>query len=108
MPPRTSPSTAPKKLLRCIPNPPLLKRAKLSQAILALDLANRQPADARQRPSAVGNRDRHHDLVGARRVVDLHFHAIEMAAHEGRVLVAERNVQRAAGTAALFRRWNQR
>jgi len=40
---------------------------------------------------------------GAGRIVDLHFHAVEMAAHERRVLVAERNVERGARPAALFR-----
>ena len=69
---------------------------------------HRQPADARQRPAAVGDRDRDHDLVGARRVVDHDLHAVEMAAHERRVLVAERNIQRRARPAALLRRRDQR
>src|SRR3954470_8404638 len=99
MPPRTTPTATPNNLLRCIPNPPLLTD-KLAQAVFALDLGERQPADARQRPAAIGHRDRHHDLVRARRVVDLYFHAVEMAAHERRVLVAKRDVQRRAGPAA--------
>src|ERR1700716_3518394 len=86
-------SPAPKKyLLRRIPNPPMLK--KLSQTVFTLDFRNRQTADTRQRPAAVGHRHRHHDLVGARRIVVLHLHALEMATHECRVLVAERNIER--------------
>src|ERR1700731_928316 len=68
----------------------------LAQTVLALDFRNRQTAHARQRPTRVGDGDRNHDLVGARRVVDLHLHAVEMTAHEGRVLVPERNVERGA------------
>src|ERR1700742_2832771 len=66
----------------------------LPQTVLALDFLDRQPADARQRPAGVGDGDRNHDLVGARRVVDLHLHAVEMTAHEGRILVPERNIER--------------
>src|SRR6185437_7023300 len=74
-----------------------LTKSELAQTVLALDFLDRQSADPWQRPAAVGDGDRDHDLVGARRIVDLHFHAIEMAAHEGRVLVAERDIQRGAG-----------
>src|SRR5438876_8486845 len=66
----------------------------LPQPVLALDLRNRQAADPRQRTAAVGDGDRDHDLVRARRIVDAHFHAVEMAAHESRVLVAEWNIER--------------
>src|SRR5580693_7455827 len=106
MPTTATANPAPRKCLRRIYLPPLLK--KLSKSVLAFDFRDRQSADPRQRPAAVGDRDRDHDLVGARRVVDLHFHAVEMAAHEGRVLVAERNIECRSRAAALFRRWNQR
>src|SRR4051812_39616564 len=105
MPATTIARPAPRKSLRRIPSTSGVK--ELSQSVFALDFADRQPAHARQRPAAVGNRDRDHDLVSARRVVDLHLHAVEMAAHKGRVLVAERNVQRRSRTTALFRGWNQ-
>src|SRR5438132_6008755 len=101
MPATATANPAPSQKLSRIPFPPMLK--KLSQTVFALDFRDRQSADPRQRPAAVGDGDRDHDLVGARRVVDLHFHAVEMAANEGRVLVAERNIQRGARTAALFR-----
>jgi hypothetical protein len=56
----------------------------------------------------VGDRDGDHDLIGARRIVDLHLHAVEMASHERRVLVAERNVQDGSHAAAFLGRRNQR
>src|SRR5438105_3285715 len=97
---------APSTCLRRIPtsNSPV----KLSQTVFAFDFRNRQSADARQWPAAVGDCNRDHDLVGARRVVDLHFHAVEMTAHEGRVLVPERNVERGPRSTALLRRRDQR
>src|SRR5258707_14849763 len=93
---------APSTCLRRMPasNTPV----KLSQTVFALDFRTRQSAAPRQWPAAVGNRHRHHDLVGARRVVDLHFHAVEMAAHEGCVLVTERNIERRSRPAALLGR----
>ena len=42
----------------------------LAQPVFALDLVLGQAADARQGPAAVGDRDRDHDLVGARRIGD--------------------------------------
>src|SRR4029079_14860438 len=97
---------APSTCLRRIPNSTTL--VKLSQTVFAFDFRNLQPADARQWPAAVGDRDRHHDLVGARRIVDLHFHAVEMAAHEGCVLVAQRNTERRSRATALLRGRDQR
>src|SRR6185312_1494460 len=97
---------APSTCLRRIPTSNTA--VKLSQTVFAFDFRNRQSPDARQWPAAVGDRYRHHDLVGARRIVDLHFHPVEMAAHEGRVLVAKRNVERGPRPAALLRRGDQR
>src|ERR1700742_4320039 len=102
MPDKPIASAAPKRYPLRIPVFSLLK--KLTKSVLALDFLDRQPAHARQRPAAIGNGNRDHDLVGARRVVDLHFHAVKMAAHEGCVFVAERDIQRSAGPAALLRR----
>src|SRR5213078_388697 len=91
---------APSTCLRRIPtsNSPV----KLSQTVFAFDFRNRQPADTRQGPAAVGHCNRDHDLVGARRVVDLNLHAVEMAAHERCILVPKRNIQRRPRTAALL------
>src|SRR5689334_15819981 len=97
---------APRNTRRRIPTSTV--KAKLPQAVLALNFRHRQSANPRQRPPAVGDRDRDHDLVGARRVVDLYFHAVEMAAHEGCVLVPKRNVERRAGPRTLLRRRDQR
>src|SRR5437899_12977535 len=102
MPPTAIARLAPRKCLRRILLPPLLK--KLSQAVLALDFRDRQTADPRQRPAAIGDGNRDHDLVGARCVIDLHFHAVEMAAHERRILVPEWNIERRSRAAAPFRR----
>src|SRR4051812_19864327 len=66
------------------------RRRSLAQAVLALDLGDLQPADTRERPAAVGDDDGYHDLVRTRRVGDARLHRIEMAAHEGRILVSER------------------
>jgi two-component system, sensor histidine kinase RegB len=68
---------------------------------------DRQAADPGQRAAAVGDRHGNQDLVGARGIVDAHFHAVEMAAHVSRVLVPERNVERLARPAALLRRRHQ-
>src|SRR5881397_1887874 len=86
---------APSTCLRRIPTSNTA--VKLPQTVFAFDFRNRQSPDARQWPAAVGDRNRDHDLVGARRIVDLHFHAVEMAAHESSVLVAEWNIQRRPG-----------
>jgi hypothetical protein len=58
------------------------------------------------RLAEIGDGDGHDDFVGAWRVGDAHFHAVEMAAHERRVFVAERRIERNAGSAAHFRRGN--
>src|SRR6266545_4812750 len=100
MPATTIAKPAPSTCLRRIPTSNTL--VKLSQTVFAFDFRNRQSADARQRPAAIGDRHRDHDLVGTRRVIDLYFHAVEMAAHERCVLVAERNIQCRPGPAALF------
>src|ERR1700737_2173647 len=69
---------------------------KLPQAVLALDLVFGQASDAGERAAAVGHRHGDHDFVGAGGVVDSDFHAVEMAADERCVLVAERDVERNA------------
>jgi len=73
-----------------------------AQAVFAFDLIFGQAADSGERTTAVGDGDGDHDFVGAGRVVDAHFHAVEVAAHEGRVLMAEWNVEGHAESAALF------
>src|ERR1700736_3405989 len=67
---------------------------KLTQAALALDRGYGQASDAGERAAAVGHRHGDHDFVGAGGVVDSDFHAVEMAADERSVLVAERDVER--------------
>ena len=58
--------------------------------------------------SAVRDCDSNHDFIGPRSVVDSHFHAVEVTADESRVLVAERDVENHAQSAALLRRRYQR
>ena len=65
----------------------------LPQAVFALDLCFGQTSDARQWPAAIGDRDRDHDFVGSRSIIDSDFHAVEVAADEGGIFVAERNVE---------------
>ena len=67
-----------------------------------------QTTDARQRPAAVGDDDADHDLVGTRRVGHARFHRVEVAAHEGGVLVTERHVDGGAEAAALVGRRHER
>ena len=67
-----------------------------AQTVLALGLGRGQTADAGEGTARIGHRDRDQDLVGARRVGQAHLHAVEMAADIGCVLVAERDVDRAA------------
>src|SRR5437763_6929862 len=96
MPLKAMASANPKRcLLRSIANL-RFKKAELPQTIFALYLGHLQTSDPRQRPATVGHGDRDHDFIGARRVVDPHFHAVEMAPDKGRILVAERNVERRA------------
>src|SRR5271163_4327202 len=83
-------------------------RRGLAQSVDPFDLALGQSADARMRSAGIGDGERHHDLVGARRVGDAHLHAVKMAPHKGRVLVAERHVERDARAAALLGRGNER
>src|SRR6266478_1780418 len=75
---------------------------RLTQPVLSLYLVLLQAADSRQRPSAVGQRHGNDYLVGARRIGNSNFDGIEMAANEGRVLVAERHVDRRAKPAHLL------
>ncbi len=90
---------APVRNLPSHPVPPVSLQRNYRNPSSPLTSSTVSPPTARQRPAAVGDRNRHHDLVGARRIVDLHFHAVEMAAHEGCVLVAERNIERGARAA---------
>mgnify|MGYP003345207232 CR=1 FL=1 len=52
---------------------------------------------------AVGHGDGDHHLVVARRVGDADLDRVEVGAHERRILVMERHVERGAGAAALLR-----
>src|SRR3989337_1441588 len=63
-----------------------------------------ESADAGQWASTGGDRKSYHDFVGARRIVDAHFHAIKMTAHEGCVFVADGNIEHHSKTATLLRR----
>src|SRR5262249_25414362 len=51
--------------------------------------------------------DRHHDLVGARCIVEPNFHAVKVAADVGCVFVSKRNVEDHTEASALLGRWNQ-
>src|SRR5581483_1185091 len=82
--------------------------ASLTKPIFSLDLVLGEAADSGQRASTVCDGDRHHDFIGARRVVDANFHAIEVTADKSRVLVAEGNVEDHAHSAALLGGGNQR
>ncbi len=62
-----------------------------------------QTADAGQRPTTVRDRDGHQDLAGPRCIRDPNLHGVEVAAHEGRILVAERNIERGSRATALLR-----
>src|SRR5258708_18300270 len=86
----------------------LLSHSKLTKAVFAFDLIFGQAADARERAAAVCYRDGYEDFVGARGVVDANFHAVEVAADEGGIFVAERNVEGDSGAAAFFGRGNER
>src|SRR6266478_5675324 len=86
----------------------LLSHSKLTKAVFAFDLIFGQAADAGERAAAVGYRDGYEDFVGARGVVDANFHAVEVAADEGGVFVAERNVESDSWAAAFFGRGNER
>src|SRR5918993_1858764 len=89
-------------------NPASAPRSASPQPVLALNLLLRKAADPGQGAAAVGDGDRDHDLAGAGRIGDAHLHAVEVAAHEGGVLVAERNVERHAHPAALLGGGDQR
>src|ERR1700733_2651772 len=79
--------------------------APSAKSVVALDLILGQAAHARQRPSAIGNRNGHHDLIRPGCVGNADLHAIEMASDVCGILVAERDIERHARPAALLRRW---
>src|SRR3954462_7460311 len=74
----------------------------LSEAVFAFDLIFRQSSNSRDWAATVGDGYCDHDLIGARRVIQTDLHPVEVAAHEGRVFVAKRNVEYCAETAALL------
>src|SRR5690606_33793127 len=74
----------------------------LAQSVLAGDFLDLQPAHPWEGTAAVGHGHGDDDLVRARRIVEADLDPVEMRAHEGRVLVAERNVQVLPHAAALF------
>src|ERR1700733_11211967 len=82
--------------------------APSAQSVVALDLILRQAAHARQRPSAIGNRNGHHDLTRPGCVGNADLHAIEVASHICGILVAERDIERHARPSALLRRRYER
>src|SRR6185295_16529670 len=79
-----------------------------AESIFALDLIFAQPADTGKWPPAIRDRHRHDDLIGARSIVYPHLHAVEMTAHEGCVLVSERDIDWHPRTAAFLRGRNER
>src|SRR6516162_176386 len=83
-------------------------RARLSQAVFALNLFLRQATNPRQRASAVGHSDCHEDLVGARCIIHANLHPIKVATHKSGVLVAKRNIERNSRSTPLFRGRDQR
>ena len=82
--------------------------SELSQAVFAFDLIFGEATDAGQGAAAVGYGYGYHDFVGAGGVVEADFHAVEVAADEGGVFVAQGDIEDYAHAAALFGRWNQR
>src|SRR5262245_30331183 len=93
------------------PNPPPRSgggnKESLAQTVFALYFVLLQSADARERASAVGDRNCDHDFVRARRIGDACLDRIEVAAHERRILVAERYIDRRSWSAHLLGRGNQ-
>src|SRR4051794_22627701 len=79
----------------------------LSQPVLAFDFMLLQATDARQWAATVGNRDSDHDFIGARRIGNPDLDCVEMAAHESRILMAERHIDGAAEPTHLFGRRHQ-
>src|SRR6185295_10101948 len=67
-------------------------KERSSQPISSLDLILLQAANAWQRPAAVGDGDAYHYLIGARGIGHAHLDGVEVRAHVGRILVAERYV----------------
>ena len=82
-------------------------RQRLAQPVFALNLFFRQAPNTRQRTPAVCHRNRHHDLIRSRRIIDAYFHSIEVTAHERSILVPQGNVERHTHSTALLRRRNQ-
>src|SRR3984885_5209798 len=82
--------------------------APSAQSVVALDLILGQAAHARQRPSAIGNRNGHHDLIRPGCVGNADLHAIEMATDVCGILVAQRDIERHTRPAALLRRRYER
>ena len=85
---------------------PMLRitRSALTGGRLLHDLRNLQPADPRQRTTAIRHGDGDHQLVVRGRIHDPELDGIEVGADERRVLVVQRDVERDAGTTAFLRR----
>src|SRR3984885_4802365 len=77
--------------------------APSAQSVVALDLILRQAAHARQRPSAIGDHNGHHDLVRPGGVRNPNLHAVEVASHVRSILVTERDIERHARASTLLR-----
>jgi hypothetical protein len=84
-----------------------VRRGKLSQSVLALDLFLGQSPDAWPWPTAVCYHQRYYDLPATRCISDSDLHRVEMTTDEGRILMAQRNINRRASTSHLLRRWDQ-
>ena len=81
---------------------------ELAKPIIALNLIFGEPAYAGNRPPAIGDRNGNHDFIASRRIADANLHAVEVTTDKRRILMSERNVQRHAQAAALFRGRDQR
>src|SRR5579864_9046524 len=76
--------------------------ADLAEAVFSFDLVFSQATDAREGTAAIGHSNGDHDLVGAGSVVEADLHAVEVAANESSIFVAEGNVEDDAKAAAFL------
>ena len=78
------------------------------EAVFADGVGREQTTDPRERPSAIGHREREEQLVGTRRVGDADLDRIEVRADEHRLDVMDRDVERGAHRAPLLDRGQDR
>jgi hypothetical protein len=78
-----------------------------SQTVLALYLVLGESTDARPRAAAIRHHKGDDNLAAARRVRHPHLHGVKVAAHERRVLVAQRDVDGSPGSTHFLRRGDE-